>query len=148
MENKSISMKDEKDEEVFEYAFDGSDGYRILYALATTDGIPIERIYVDHWSDIHSGVTEDVYSKVLFQRSYPTLNDFLDSDYDHDRGVWLIKLEDGSTISGEKWSAVRVRTRSGRDTIMGFLELIKDKDHALLRDTGNTASKEQNCDET
>ena len=148
MKKKSFSMKDEKAEEVFEYTFDCRDGYMILYALATTDGIPIERIHIDHWADIHSGVTEDVYSKVLFLREYPTPNDFSSSDYDHDRGPWLITLKDGSTISGEKGPVVRVRTRSSRDTIMGFFALIKDRDHDLLRGTGNTASKKQNRDET
>lgn len=133
--------KDEKAEEVFAYTFDCRDGYMILYALAATDGIPIERIRIDHWGDIHDGETSEVYSRVLFLREYPAPHDFAGSAYARDRGPWIIILKDGSTISGWKGPVVRVRTEPGRDTVMELLALIKDRGHALLRGTEDTVSK-------
>lgn len=129
--------KDEKVEEAFAYTFECRDGHMILYALAVTDGIPIERIRIDHWGDIHDGETSEVYSRVLFLREYPTLHDFVRSANAHDRGPWIITLKDGSMFSGGKGPVVQVRTGSGRDTVMELLALIKDRGRALLRSTGD-----------
>lgn len=114
----------------------------ILYALAATDGIPVERIRINHWGDIHDGETSEVYSKALFLRECPALHDFVCSAYARDRGPWIITLKDGSMISGGKGPVVQVRTGPGRDTVMELLALIKDREHNLLRSTGNTVSIE------
>lgn len=114
----------------------------ILYTLAATDGIPIERIRIDHWSDIHDGEMSEVYSRVLFLREYPAFQDFAGSAHARDRGPCIITLKDGSTISGGKGPVIRIRTGPGRDTVMELLALIKDRDHALLRSTEDTISIE------
>ena len=130
--------KDKKVEEVFAYTFECRDGYMILYALAATDGIPIERIRIDYWGDIHDGETSEVYSRVLFLREYPEFQDFAGSAYARDRGPWIITLKDGSTISGGEGPVVRIRTGPDRDTVTELLALIKDRDRALLRSTGDS----------
>ena len=83
-------------------------GYLILYTLVKSDDIPSDHIIIDHWGDIHNGRVRDTYSRKLFERKFPSFEPFCKETKRPDMGPWLIRLSDGTSISGEASSVITV----------------------------------------
>ena len=83
-------------------------GLLILYTIARCDSIPVDGILFDRWGDIHDGGVRETYSRGLFAKKFPSFEKFCSRINDTDVGPWLVKLDDGTSISGETDSAVTV----------------------------------------
>ena len=94
------------------YPQDCRPGFLILYTLVTGDDFPTERIIIDHWGDIHGGRVRDTYSRKLFMKRFPTFREFCQEQNQSDMGPWMISLLDGTTVSGEADTVIKVRAQS------------------------------------
>jgi hypothetical protein len=125
-----IEEKREKRENVITAAMDKCcrteypSGLLILYAIGTDDSLPTERILIDKWTDIHSGDTRDVFTKKLLRSAYPTVEKFCE-EYNN-TSAWMIKFQDGMTVSGGTEAIVRIRTEKERKEVIKILMKIED----------------------
>ena len=131
-----IIKNKEKDGKYFLYSFDLNQCYRsnncppgriILYTLAKSDEIPVERILIDYWGDIHSGITRDTYSPKLFKMQYPSFESFYNETMETDAGPWMIRLTDGTMISGENGTIINVQAESD---VTNFTKLLMRVENA------------------
>ena len=90
-------------------------GYLVLYTIVKCDALPIEHILLDHWGDIHGGSIREIYSQGSFTKKFPSFKKFCQETKSMDMGPWLVKLTDGTSISGETDSIVTIFAKNETD---------------------------------
>lgn len=130
----------ERDGNYFLYSFDLDQcyrsetcllGYLILYTLAQSNDIPIDHIIIDRWGDIHGGRLRDTYSRKLFERQFPSFEEFCKETKRPDMGSWLIRLSDGTSISGETSSVITIFAENDMINFIKLFTKVEDATYTL-----------------